>query len=271
MSARTPWFRSWFGREYLAVYPHRDRAEARRAVGLLCRSARPAPGSRVLDLACGGGRHLVEMERIGLRTTGLDLSQAMLDAARSTARSSGAPPAPQTQGDGSRNQGAAEAPARLVQGDMRSLPFRPGAFDVVTSYFTSFGYFDDEEDDARVLREVRRVLKPGGRFLLDFLNADHTIANLPRSDRRHTGKAEVLQERRLIQDGRVVEKRIAIADPEGTRAREFVERVRLYRRQELEDAMNRAGLESEAVCGDYDSSPFSPASPRCIVLARAAS
>lgn len=243
----TAWFREWFGDEYLALYPHRDRAEAREAVELLHQAAGPVPGDRVLDLGCGAGRHLGELCRLGYRATGLDLSMPMLDAARS----------------------AAEAPV-LVRGDMRRLPFRTSGFDIVTSYFTSFGYFDDEDDDARVLYEVRRVLRPGGRFLLDFLNANQVVTNLRERDRRRVGDVEVVQERRLVQGGRIVEKRIAIGARDGAPHREFVERVRLYMPDELTRMLESAGLSAGARFGGYDRRPFSRFSPRFIVLAEAA-
>ncbi len=242
----TPWFRDWFGNEYLALYPHRDRAEARQAVELLHSAAGPVPGVRVLDLGCGAGRHLVELDRLGYRATGLDLSMPMLEAARSTA-----------------------AGSALVRGDMRQLPFQTSAFGIVTSYFTSFGYFDDEEDDARVLCEVRRVLQPGGRFLLDFLNADQVVASLRERDRRTVGGVEVVQDRRLVQGGRIVEKRIAIGARDGAPERKFVERVRLYRPGELSRMLEGAGFASGPRFGGYDRSPFSSLSPRFIVLASA--
>lgn len=230
----------------MALYPHRDGAEARRAVEMLERVTGRGPGTRVLDLACGAGRHLAELQHVGYRATGLDLSFRLLDAARNRA---GAAP--------------------LVRGDMRSLPFRAAAFDVVASYFTSFGYFDDEAGDLRVLAEVRRVLAPGGAFLLDFMNAGAVVENLRREDRRTVSGVAVVQERRLVEGGRVVEKRIRIGAREGTPERSFVERVRLYGPAELASMMDAVGLASESVFGGYDRSSFSPRSPRCIVLAKA--
>lgn len=241
-----PWFRDWFGTEYLALYPHRDRAEARRAVDLLRQETGREPGTRVLDLGCGAGRHLVELEDIGYRATGLDLSMRMLEAAAAVAGAGG-----------------------LVRADMRLLPFVSGSFDVVTSYFTSFGYFDREHEDLQVLREVRRVLVPGGTFLLDFMNADHVVANLRGEDRRTVSGVEVVQERRLAAEGRIVEKRITVGAREGHARREFVERVRLYRPGELESLLARAGLAPGARFGGYGRTALSRSSARCIILAEA--
>ena len=242
----TPWFRDWFGSEYLELYPHRDRAEARRAVALLREAVALGPDARVLDVGCGPGRHLGELGRIGVRATGLDLSRRMIEAARSAAPG-----------------------ASLVHADMRSLPFRSGGFDVVTSYFTSFGYFDDEDDDMSVLSEVRRVLKTGGWYLLDFLNADEVVANLRAEDRRTVSGIEVVQRRRLVDGGRVIEKSIRIDAGGSVPAREFLERVRLYRPGDLEAMLLRTGLSPSPVFGGYDRSPYTSTSPRYIVLAQA--
>ena len=243
---RTPWFRHWFGDEYLALYPHRDTREARQAVELLRAAGGDRLGERVLDLACGGGRHLAELVEHGFRSTGLDLSLPLLSASREAAPL-----------------------ASLVRGDMRVLPFATGAFDVVTSFFTSFAYFEDEYDDQRVLREVRRVLTGGGTFLLDFLNAPAVRENLKAEDERMVGDVKVRQARRLVEDGRIVEKRITIAAGEETPARSFVERVRLYEPQELDRMLMLARLEPGQRFGSYEQTAFEDSAPRYIVMGRA--
>ncbi len=241
------WFQKWFGEEYLSLYPHRDHGEAVQGVDLLLSRVPWSQGSEVLDLGCGAGRHLQTLHDRGLRATGLDLSSVLLLRAR---RASAALP--------------------LVRGDMRHLPFADAAFRIVTSFFTSFGYFAREEDDRHVLEEVRRCLRPGGSFFLDYLNAEQVVATLEPREVRKMGGRTVTQERAVLEGGRIVEKRIRIeAEPEAPAdadRKRFVERVRLYPPAELESLLEGAGLIPTHLFGDYDGSPLRPSSPRCILL-----
>ena len=141
------WFEEWFGEEYLELYPHRDEAEAERAVGLIAKATGLAPGWRVLDVACGAGRHARAFRAAGARCVGLDLSLTLLRVAR----------------------GVTDAP--LVRGDMRYLPIRAGSMDLTVSLFTSFGYFEHDEEHAAALREMVTTVRPTGWFVIDFLNA----------------------------------------------------------------------------------------------------
>src|SRR5262249_11630978 len=157
LSERDPWYASWFGEEYLALYPERDDHEAA-LQALFARDVLAPYAGRgavpFLDLACGTGRHAVSLAEGGA-VAGLDLSLPLL----ATARGRG--------GDGR---------ASYTRGDMRRLPFRSGIFGAVVNFFTSFGYFDEVRDDEGVLREIHRVLAPGGAFLSDVFNAERVVA-----------------------------------------------------------------------------------------------
>ena len=235
----TEWFERWFGEEYLNVYLHRDGEEAERLVALLAGRGWVAAGARVLDLACGGGRHTEALRRLGARVTGLDLSASLLHAAL-------------RRGGGG-----------YVRGDMRSLPFADGAFDVVLNLFTSFGYFVKDGEHQRVLRAVTRVLPRGGRFVLDYLNAPAVRTSLVAHDERAYGDAVVVQDRAISADGRFVEKSIHLGD----HGRSYHERVRLYERGELERMVREVGLRPVEALGDYDGGPHGPGSPRVILTA----
>ncbi len=237
----TEWFEEWFGEEYLHVYPHRDDAEAERLVRMLAERG-IGVGQAVLDLACGPGRHAAALARCGARVVGLDLSRALLFAAR---RRVGGP---------------------LVRGDMRRLPFRPAAFDVVVNLFTSFGYFASDAEHEAVLAEVARVLRPGGRFVLDYLNAPTVRAGLVPRDERVAGGSRVVQERHISDDGRYVVKSIHVSGD----SRTFTERVRLFGRTELEAMLALRGIRPEAAAGDYDGGPHTQWSPRLVLIGRRA-
>jgi len=238
---RQPWYREWFGEEYLRLYPHRDVEEARRAVRLVLSAAPHATGERMLDLGCGPGRHLHELAAAGLRPVGLDLSWTLLQVARGA----GVP---------------------LTRGDMRHLPFADHSFALVSSFFTSFGYFLEEEEDLHVLREVWRVLRPGGRLALDFLNAGTVRRYLRPRDEQVVEGRRVVQTRSLVNQGRVVEKRIEVEDP-GGQVRVFHERVRLYDSHEIEGMLGETGFTVRARFGDYAGGAPGETAPRAIFVA----
>jgi SAM-dependent methyltransferase len=238
------WFEDWFGKEYLELYPHRDDEEAEEAVALIARSCHVAAGAPVLDLACGAGRHVEHLREHGYRAFGLDLSLDLLRVAR---------------GDG----------LPVVRGDMRVLPFRDGCLAMVTSFFTSFGYLPEEAEDVRVLAEIRRVLAPGGLFAVDFLNADRVRARLRDRDEVEIGRRRVVQTRELVEEGRVVQKRIEIYDHGRRAPRVFFERVRLYAPEELLAMMDASGIAPFAAFGDYSGGPVTTSCPRVILIGRA--
>jgi SAM-dependent methyltransferase len=147
---------------------------------------------------------------------------------------------------------------------MRAVPLRTASFDVVVNLFTSFGYFDGDAEHEAVLAEVARVLRPGGAFVLDYLNAEQVRSTLVARDERAVGRRTVVQERRLSEDGRYVVKAIRL----GGEGRTFMERVRLYGRGDIERMLVAHGLVLHAVWGDYEGTAHTAASPRLCVVAR---
>ena len=234
------WFESWFGEEYIALYPHRNAAEAEHAVQLIERYLDPSAPNRVLDLACGAGRH-ARVLSTRWKATGLDLSWVLLKLARR------------------------EAPeADFVRGDMRVLPFRAATFGLVVNLFTSFGYFDNDASNLHVIQEVARVTAHDGTFVLDFLNTEHLRDTLVPYDEKEIGGKIVEQRRVISEDGRYVTKRICIRDDN----REYVERVRLFEKAELSRMMEQSGFHITNTFGSYDADPFSDESARVILFGR---
>ena len=232
------WFESWFGEEYVALYPHRNAAEAERMVDLIEETSSIGPDACALDLACGAGRHSRVLAR-HWRTVGLDLSEVLLRLAhRETTEAS------------------------FVRGDMRVLPFRTGVFRLVVNLFTSFGYFSDDASHMRVVKEVARVTSRGGTFVLDFLNTAHLRESLVPYDERVIGDRIVEQRRSISDDGRFVIKHICIRGTD----KEYVERVRLFEAGDLTYMLAAAGFKVANSFGNYDATPLSRESPRVILF-----
>ena len=229
------WFEEWFGEDYLRIYQHRDESEAERAIDLIATHVPGREVQTVLDLACGAGRHSKALcERWW--TVGLDLSASLLRVARREA-----PDAP------------------YVRADMRELAFADESFDLVVNLFTSFGYFEDDREHAR----VRDSLKPGGTFVIDFLNASQVRRNLVPYDVRVENGITIEQSRIISPDNRFVEKTILLRE----RGRDYVERVRLLSAGDLERMLAAAGFEVAHCFGDYTGTGWSENSPRTILFA----
>jgi SAM-dependent methyltransferase len=238
------WYTETFGRDYLELYAHRDREEAVRDIDgaeKLIGLTREMP---ILDLACGSGRHSLELAARGYKVTGLDLSEELLGVARSEAETAG-------------------LEITFVRCDIRRIPFEE-RFGAVLNFFTSFGYFEKEDDNSEVLRGIYRSLVPGGRFLIDHLNREYVRANLVPEDVREEGGRRIAQ-RRSYDEGRSrVEKRIEIE--EGGRKRVFRESVRLYSPEEFMRICDQAGLKVTSFYGGLDGAEFGPESERLVVI-----
>jgi SAM-dependent methyltransferase len=235
----TEWFEEWFGEEYLHLYPHRDERDAEALLGLVRQTLPWQEGWRVLDVACGQGRHLRVLARMGVRPIGVDLSQSLLRRAREVT----------------------DRP--LVRADMRLLPIRPASMDLTLNLFTSFGYFANDEENAMALAAMADTVRPQGWFVLDFLNADAVRRSLVPWENATLGEIQVRVERRITTDEHFVMK--TIVTPDGQR---FLERVRLLRGPQLEGMFQTAGLQVTHRFGDYAGAPLQEESPRTILIAR---
>jgi SAM-dependent methyltransferase len=242
------WYDGFFEREWLDdVALHADSERTAQQVEFLVERLALPEGARVLDLACGHGRITLELARRGYRMTGLDLSPRSLELAREAAERDG-------------------LEVDWVEADMREIP-AGSAFDAVVSVFTSFGYFEQERENQRVLDGVERALLPGGLLLIDVVNL--------------LGLARRYQPRRWDEEHGVVfleeaefdvlrgrnRARWTFVRPDGKRS-ELVHSLRTYAPHELVAMLERAGLELEGSWGGFDGSELSMESWRLILLAR---
>jgi len=239
-----PWYQAWFNEDYLEVYGHRDAADASRAVMLAERKLALRAGDRLLDLCCGNGRHSLELARQGYRVVALDLSYVLLRSGAKQAREEG-------------------LPVWFVQADARRVALQC-EFDAVVNFFTSFGYFETDADNALMLENISRVLKDGGKFFIDFLNADHVRENLVPRTELQVGSATVREEREIDTVRNTVTKTITIRR-NGAEKR-YSERVRLYSEGELRRMLELCGLRVRNTFGDYDGGPVHIERPRLILV-----
>jgi SAM-dependent methyltransferase len=233
----TEWFEEWFGEEYLRLYPHRDNAEAERAVALILATLPFTPGWRVLDVACGAGRHTRAFTSAGARCFGLDLSATLLRLARQVT----------------------DAP--LIRADMRQLPIRSGSMDLTVNLFTSFGYFEDDAQHTAALREMISTVRPGGWFVIDFLNPALVRRGLIPEETVEVSGSRIHVSRTVSPDGRYVCKSIR-----SSKGRDYRERVRLFEPDQMSTMLMAAGVDLKFRFGNYDGSALVPDSARTIFL-----
>ncbi|MGX9706304.1 methyltransferase domain-containing protein [Laceyella tengchongensis] len=235
------WYEKSFGEDYLTVYKHRSRQDASREVAKLEEWLPLRKKQLILDLCCGMGRHTIALARKGFSVVGLDLSSTLLSHAVRESEGLAIP---------------------FIRGDMRNLPFVDNQFDVVLNLFTSFGYFEDDEDNLQVLGEIHRILKPQGHFVIDFLNRFAVERSLVPLSVREEENVSIREERWI--DGEFVCKHITITDERGTR--EYEERVKMIEYSRLRQWMEQAGLHVQKAYGNFAGDPYAKDSERMILV-----
>lgn len=268
------WFLDWFGAAYQDLYGHRTEHEAQLQVehALTTYQTRCDMLPRqALDIGCGNGRHMRALVRRGVPTIGIDRSLPALQAAREATLASGGP--------------VREQKWELVEADMRVLPVALRSVDLVTAFFTTFGYLSTDDEHVHLLQEWESVLSASGVLMIDYLNPHLVRAQLVPYSEKETPYAWYRETRSISSDGKRVEKQIEVI-PKQAGAREmaeigieeevisrkvqrgsFLESVRLYEREELAQMLTRSGLRVLAVHGDFGVHEWSSISPRTIVWA----
>lgn len=193
-----------------------------------------SPGDRILDLCCGQGRHSLELARRGFtRVKGLDRSHYLIQKARNQARREG-------------------LSVQFKEGDARKLPYPTDSFDVVLILGNSFGYFESIQDDLKVLTEVFRVLKPGGKIFIDVADGEYLRENFQPHSWEWIGKKQfVLRERSLSKDRqRLISREIITHIENGVMADQFYAE-RLYSVTELISLLEKSGFSRLTTHGEH--------------------
>jgi SAM-dependent methyltransferase len=246
MNTVKPWYENdtfWETWQPWIFAQHKIKAaveEAEKTIRLL----QIAPGARVLDLGCGIGRHSLELARRGFEVTGIDRTKSYLNQAREQAEKE-------------------KLDAEFVQSDIRAFR-RPGAFDAVISLYTSFGYFEDINDDRKVMRNIGDSLKPGGVFIIDT-HGKETLAKI--FQKRMWYEFEnmiVLQEMTVSQNWSWMQSRWIML--RGSERIENTVSHRIYAGSELAALFTDNGFSRADIYGDLEGHPYDETARRLVVV-----
>lgn len=164
------WFQDWFNSPYYhMLYEHRDEVEAKTFISHLINYLKPQADAKMLDVACGKGRHSKTLADLGYDVTGIDLSEASIASAQKFAHDK----------------------LQFFVHDMR-LPFFINYFDYAFNFFTSFGYFKTKREHDAAIRTIAQSLKPNGYFIIDYLNVHYEEDRLVPKTEKHTPYAEFI-------------------------------------------------------------------------------
>lgn len=240
------WYKDWFEtKEYLNVYQHRNEAEAEALVNLIIENTMLPVNAKVLDMACGTGRHSILFAKKGFDVTAVDLSNNMLSVARQKAN-------------------AEKLNINFIRSDLRHFT-SSSKFNLILNLFTSFGYFETDEENLAVLKLAFDYLESSGYFILDFFNVHYLEQNLVRESVDRIDNGEIIQ-RRKIEGNRIV-KEIIINN--NGHSKNFLESVRMYDSDELRNMLTSIGFAIEKTFGDFQGSKFDKTlSKRIILFAR---
>lgn len=240
---------AFFSDFYLRAYAGGGDEEEARAEALdAARLAGCALGAAVLDVACGFARHAVPLAAAGYRVTGVDRSEALL-------------------AEGRRRAAEAASELALVAADYRELPFPDASFDGALNLFSSLGYLGDEED-VKVLAEVARVLRPGGRLVIDTMHRDQVVRDEAVQPWERVGAGRLLLEQRAFDAATgVLQTTQTLIEGSGERdSRVFS--IRVYAATELVTMLHRAGFSEVRCAGGFAHEPLTPTSRLVIAATR---
>lgn len=239
------WYVDWFNSPfYHKLYFYRDEQEAQQCIGTLLDYLNPEPGSRILDVACGRGRHSKYLAKRGYNVTGIDLSFDSIFYAKQFENEH----------------------LEFYQHDMR-LPFRINYYNYAFNLFTSFGYFATRREHDDAIRTIAYGLKKQGTVVLDYLNVHYVEEHLvPNEVKQVNGTTYEIH--RWMTDTHFY-KKIIITDPSLSAPEEYIEKVAKFSLGDFTDMLSFQKLQVTDVFGDYNLTPYDVRkTPRMILIAR---
>jgi SAM-dependent methyltransferase len=243
--AEQAWYKGWFNSPfYHKLYFERDEREAEAFLQKVVQHFQPPAGSFMLDVACGKGRHSKTLAGMGFNVTGIDISPDSINYALQFEQPN----------------------LEFYVHDMR-LPFRGNYFNYAFNFFTSFGYFKTRREHDDAIRTIAKSLKPGGLFMIDYLNVHYAEASLLFSEEKQLNGTTYNIHR--WDDENHFYKKISVTDPSLTEPLEFTEQVAKFSLGDFTDMLSFQGMQVQEVFGDYEFGPYDvKQTPRLIVVAK---
>jgi SAM-dependent methyltransferase len=237
------WFETWFDSHYYhLLYQNRNDEEASLFISNLISELKLPNNSKLLDLACGKGRHSLTLANYGHDVTGVDLSANSIVSAKKFEHEN----------------------LHFSVQDMR-VPFTTSEFDTILNLFTSFGYFDDLKDNARVILAIHEMLKENGLLVIDFMNSNRVINELVEKEKKTIDGIEFRIEREY--DGSHIYKHIRFSDQ--GKEFDFTEKVQALMYSDFNILLETHGFEIIRTFGNFDLAYFDPeTSDRLILIAK---
>jgi len=242
--AEQEWYKDWFSSPfYHKLYFERDEKEAEAFIKELVARLSPPPKSRMLDVACGKGRHSKILSSMGYTVTGIDISFSSIAWAKQFENEN----------------------LDFYVHDMR-LPFWGNYFDYAFNFFTSFGYFKTRREHDDAIRTIAKSLKPGATFVLDYLNVHFAEEHLRALEEKQLGTTHYSIHR--WDDETHFYKKIVVIDPLLPKPFESTEKVAKFSLGDFTEMFAYQGMQVQSVFGDYQFSPYDVRkTPRLIVMA----
>lgn len=235
------WYENWFSSVYYkTLYRDRDEHEAEQFVETLLNHLRPMPDSRMLDIACGEGRHSRQLAEHGFDITGIDLSYQCIRKAQSMQHDH----------------------LQFMVHDMR-FPFYINYFDYAFNFFTSFGYFANNRDHVMAAKSFAAGLKKDGLLVIDYLNVRYTVDNLVPEERITKGDY-IYDITKTVTDKHII-KNIKITDKENQQ-HYYAERVAAFELSDFLQIFKKAGLSLVGTYGDYNMNSYDPISSKRLIM-----
>jgi len=234
------WFENWFDSKYYHIlYKKRNASEAALLIDNILKTFKPKKNTKFLDLGCGSGRHAVYLNQKGFYVDGFDLSKKSLEEAKKKENNK----------------------LKFYQKDMREFTINE-QYDFVLNLFTSFGYFEDDNDNKNVFKNISTSLKTNGHLIIDFFNPEKVINQLESNEVKKINN--ITFNINKTYDENFIYKKISITDTKNKY--NFIEKVRLINKQKFINYANGLNMDLIFTFGDYNLTKYNTKSSDRLIL-----